>query len=740
MKKFNKKGFTLVEVLGVIVILGILALLVTNGIMGYFREGKEDYNKKLANQLTISGKTYFSDHREMLPTVVTDQKYAYVTVPEMQSNNYIKNRFIDSENRECSDSYVFVKQVSDLNEYEYTPCLICEGKNYSEGSVVCDPDNWNIEEVKQAAEDDDVDVCYKTDRGYKDVNGECVCESPKIEVHGNCVTKPYCGKLDKGYLNGPNGSCVCPSYKIEKNGKCVCPGNKIEKNGKCVCPPNTIEKNGECIEKPVLGEFSCIGTYDKATKKTSIEARSKYGINKLYYGNNVDLTSHLTQTEKDTGIINNKEFTNIPENAKVYMKDVKGTVSGACQIIPLECDKLDKGYENAAGGKCICPSPKKEITIGKVRYCAVPGTPICEFTKVPAKGRYIGTSGESFELKCSSDNPIKVGNTSKITHENTSAATLKDINYNTSNNDKTITFTGKIAPNKNKEEEDRLIVNSGLVVSKNDSSKTNTSIKSSIFYIDTLAPTITYSVTSGTETKSEAKNDNRRGYKDSVSVKVSCTDNYSGVGKFIVDGSSTSSPKTVTKNTRGNHTIPSECTDNVGNKSTGSKSYIVFTKSQNCDKCGCAAYNKCRDKAFGCQTHKADCSKCSCTQNATKTCYSTYYSCDSGDTLSGSTCYYSQATHRGPYRTQDICLNYCSDGRCGEPGAGVSGATVAKPWVCFYTTSGNYSAYSNSYSYTCDAGYCDTNYCIRCSKADCELWNEKAASPCSCKTCASCYY
>ena len=64
----NKKGFTLVEVLGVIVILGILALLVTNGIMGYFEEGKKTYNDKVKDQLMIAGKNYFSNNRYLLPT------------------------------------------------------------------------------------------------------------------------------------------------------------------------------------------------------------------------------------------------------------------------------------------------------------------------------------------------------------------------------------------------------------------------------------------------------------------------------------------------------------------------------------------------------------------------------------------------------------------------------------------------------------------------------------------------
>ena len=148
----NKKGFTLPEVLAVIVIIGILAVLVTAGILGYFRQGKDDYNSNLSNQLLLTGKTYYSDHKNELPTATNTKAYSYVTLPEMQSNNYVTNEFKDSEGRECSPSFVYVKQkMYDSNEYEYIPCLICQdedGTQYSyntTNSVYCNLANWDDE-------------------------------------------------------------------------------------------------------------------------------------------------------------------------------------------------------------------------------------------------------------------------------------------------------------------------------------------------------------------------------------------------------------------------------------------------------------------------------------------------------------------------------------------------------------------------------------------------------------------
>ena len=149
MEKIRNKGFTLTEILAVIALITIIALLVTAGIMGYFRRGKEEYDLKLTKQLVLASKTYFSEHKEELPTSMNGKGYAYVTLPAMQSNNYVAKSFIDSEGRECSPSYVYVQQKpNNPSEWEYYPCLICQDKKGNKtmhsgsDSKYCDPANW----------------------------------------------------------------------------------------------------------------------------------------------------------------------------------------------------------------------------------------------------------------------------------------------------------------------------------------------------------------------------------------------------------------------------------------------------------------------------------------------------------------------------------------------------------------------------------------------------------------------
>lgn len=59
MKKMNKKGFTLVELLAVIAILAILILLVTPNILKMFNEGKESVFVQQAQRVMEASNTKF---------------------------------------------------------------------------------------------------------------------------------------------------------------------------------------------------------------------------------------------------------------------------------------------------------------------------------------------------------------------------------------------------------------------------------------------------------------------------------------------------------------------------------------------------------------------------------------------------------------------------------------------------------------------------------------------------------
>lgn len=63
MKKLNNKGFTLVEVIAVVVILAVLAMLLVPSVTSFLDKSETDSYKKLKQSILVAAKEFVNDNR-----------------------------------------------------------------------------------------------------------------------------------------------------------------------------------------------------------------------------------------------------------------------------------------------------------------------------------------------------------------------------------------------------------------------------------------------------------------------------------------------------------------------------------------------------------------------------------------------------------------------------------------------------------------------------------------------------
>lgn len=100
MMKLNYKGFTLVELLAVIAIMGMLAVIMVPTISGVIEENKTNNSANLKNSIKSSARAYISDNRYE------------IKLDNNSCNNNTRN-IISIDNTPISESKITVKLLVD---------------------------------------------------------------------------------------------------------------------------------------------------------------------------------------------------------------------------------------------------------------------------------------------------------------------------------------------------------------------------------------------------------------------------------------------------------------------------------------------------------------------------------------------------------------------------------------------------------------------------------------------------
>ena len=133
----NKNGFTLIELLGVIAVLGIIIAIAIPAMSGLINKAGDSYYKSMEKSVKLAGIDYFTDNKNLLPSVGNDQK---VNLKRLVDLNYIEDVKDKKENNcDYDKSYVIVEKEKHKDSkniiYEYTSCLKCD--DYKTSDSLC---------------------------------------------------------------------------------------------------------------------------------------------------------------------------------------------------------------------------------------------------------------------------------------------------------------------------------------------------------------------------------------------------------------------------------------------------------------------------------------------------------------------------------------------------------------------------------------------------------------------------
>ena len=125
--KKERKGFTILELLAAVVIVGIIVTLAIIAINKYVLQGHNAIDNQIEKQLILATKDYYSDNKSNF--IVSKNESSVVWYATLKSNDYITNDLKDSNGNSCSRSFVLIKRQN--SKIVYTGCVMCDNNGYS---------------------------------------------------------------------------------------------------------------------------------------------------------------------------------------------------------------------------------------------------------------------------------------------------------------------------------------------------------------------------------------------------------------------------------------------------------------------------------------------------------------------------------------------------------------------------------------------------------------------------------
>ena len=141
--RLNRRGFTLVEMLAVVVILGLLIGIMVPSVNSLINKNKEDSLKSLENNIRSAAKSYFSDYRYEVvisnDNCVNDVKDVIsINNVELNSSRLFLNTLVDEGYLKADNGNIKNPKTSQIINLKGSYIVVqysCSKKDYIYGDV-----------------------------------------------------------------------------------------------------------------------------------------------------------------------------------------------------------------------------------------------------------------------------------------------------------------------------------------------------------------------------------------------------------------------------------------------------------------------------------------------------------------------------------------------------------------------------------------------------------------------------
>ena len=607
----NKKGFTLIEVIGAVIILGILAILAVPLFTRQLNEFRDDFYGNMVSTIENSGREFFSDNRMYRPNGYLEA--SKVSLNTLNGQKYIDD-FIDYEGSECDkESYVIVIRKG-KDKYDYHVCLKCPNDDYDTtvGNKYCDSAWFDTTKIGYTLGDiEDIYIYKGTDKKVLEEKTRIPVWIVKYDTSGN----PIESVDGTGTENVPEISPVnLDEVDTNKEGEYTIKYkyDTTDGNGN----PAAVEKEA----KVIVYEN---GTPSISITKTNVVKTSNSASEtKTTTFNNGDWAQKITITfGRGTG-----KYSETATAASRYQwkrgnkwVDVCRADSGDSCTIQITEEMNEIIYFRTIDS---------EGNIGKVS-----GAYDIKIDSTPPQGSIIVTEGTMGNNNYYKSATVKFGVENIRDVVGTDPDAVSGIKYYTIDMSQIPSRTIVADNHGTIEGTQSADTNSVTWYVFVEDLAQNTSIFSITIKKDSTAPYATWD-------PSSTSHDN----SDGITVKAVCQDATSGA----IANSKTQNISSPTSSSGVKVSI--SCEDNAGNTATLSQTYKVRKYySDNCGKCGaetCTSSSCCGTHSCNCSTHCDTCSKCAHNDNGYSCSSFINYDCDCVTTCSS-------------------CANSCTSSCCG---------------------------------------------------------------------------